>query len=68
MISLSNKRILVTGGARFLRKQIIEQLTLAGAVPHNITIPRSRNYDLRYLDLVIRPSKTRELTLQNGYS
>ena len=36
IISLSNKRILVTGGAGFLRKQIIEQLTLAGAVPHKL--------------------------------
>ena len=50
MISLSNKRILVTGGAGFLEKQVIEQLTLAGAFPHNITIPRSRNCDLRRLD------------------
>ena len=50
MISLSNKRILVTGGAGFLGKQVIKQLTLAGAVPHNITIPRSRNCDLRRLD------------------
>ncbi len=50
MISLSNKRILVTGGAGFLGKQVIKQLTLAGAVPHNITIPRSRNCDLRSLD------------------
>ena len=50
MISLSNKRILVTGGAGFLGKQVIKQLTLAGALPHNITIPRSRNCDLRLLD------------------
>ncbi len=50
MISLSNKRILVTGGAGFLGKQVIEQLTLAGAAPHNITIPRSHNCDLRRLE------------------
>ena len=50
MISLSNKRILVTGGAGFLGKQVVEQLTLAGADPHKITIPRSRTCDLRRLD------------------
>ncbi len=50
MITLHNKRILVTGGAGFLGKQVIKQLTLAGAVPHNITIPRSRSCDLRRLD------------------
>lgn len=50
MISLINKRILVTGGAGFLGKQVIEQLILAGALPHNITIPRSQNCDLRLLD------------------
>ena len=50
MISLSNKRILVTGGAGFLGKQVIKQLTSAGAVDQNITIPRSRNCDLRRLD------------------
>ena len=50
MISLNNKRILVTGGSGFLGKQVFEQLTLARAVTHNITIRRSRNCDLRRLD------------------
>ena len=50
MISLKNKRILVTGGAGFLGKQVVEQLALAGAVPDKITIPRSQNCDLRRLD------------------
>ena len=31
MLSLSDKRILVTGGAGFLGKQVIKQLLLAGA-------------------------------------
>ncbi|MGK7892493.1 MAG: GDP-L-fucose synthase family protein [Xenococcus sp. (in: cyanobacteria)] len=50
MIDLNSKRILVTGGAGFLGKQVIKELIRAGAVPHNITIPRSHNCDLRVLD------------------
>lgn len=48
-LDLSNKRILVTGGAGFLGKQVVAQLEKAGARPENLTIPRSREYDLRTL-------------------
>ncbi len=46
-IDLSNKTILVTGGAGFLGKQVVQQLVAAGANPEKITIPRSRECDLR---------------------
>lgn len=46
MLSLNDKRILVTGGAGFLGKQVIDQLLLSGADPHKITIPRSQDCDL----------------------
>lgn len=46
MIDLSQKKILVTGGAGFLGKQVVQQLIQAGAKPENLTIPRSRDYDL----------------------
>ncbi|NEP55606.1 MAG: GDP-L-fucose synthase [Symploca sp. SIO2G7] len=49
-LDLSKKRILVTGGAGFLGRQVIEQLRQAGADQHKITIARSRNYDLRSLE------------------
>ncbi|MEB3191761.1 MAG: GDP-L-fucose synthase [Snowella sp.] len=47
MTALNNKRIVVTGGAGFLGKQVVEQLCQAGAEPQNITVPRSRDQDLR---------------------
>lgn len=47
MIDLANKRILVTGGSGFLGKQVVEQLTQAGAQPEKVTIPRSCQQDLR---------------------
>lgn len=49
-LELENKKILVTGGAGFLGRQVIEQLHQAGANPNNITIPRSRDYDLCTLE------------------
>jgi len=47
---LKGKRILVTGGAGFLGKQVVEQLLAAGATSENIAVPRSRDYDLRSLE------------------
>ncbi len=45
-LELSNKKILVTGGAGFLGQQVVAQLIEAGASPDRITIPRSKDYDL----------------------
>ncbi|HIK35525.1 MULTISPECIES: GDP-L-fucose synthase family protein [unclassified Thermosynechococcus] len=48
-MDLSEKRILVTGGAGFLGRQVVAQLQNAGAGPEQITVVRSRDYDLRQL-------------------
>jgi GDP-L-fucose synthase len=47
---LSNQRILVTGGAGFLGRQVIAQLQALGANPAHITVPRSADCDLRKLE------------------
>ena len=46
MVELSSKKILVTGGAGFLGKQVVAELINAGVNPEKITIPRSHNCDL----------------------
>lgn len=47
MLNLSEKKIVVTGGAGFLGRQVVDQLVQAGADLNKITIPRSRECDLR---------------------
>jgi len=49
-LDLDNKRILVTGGAGFLGRQVINQLCQAGADKNKITVTRSRDCDLRVLE------------------
>ncbi|MBW4515486.1 MAG: GDP-L-fucose synthase [Timaviella obliquedivisa GSE-PSE-MK23-08B] len=49
-LELKNQRILVTGGAGFLGRQVIDQLCQAGADPSKFTVLRSRDYDLRQME------------------
>lgn len=49
-MELAGKKILVTGGAGFLGKQVVDQLQAAGANPDDILVTRSRDYDLTEMD------------------
>ncbi|HYW20040.1 MAG TPA: GDP-L-fucose synthase [Nodularia sp. (in: cyanobacteria)] len=49
-LELKNQRILVTGGAGFLGRQVIDQLYKAGADSAKITVTRSREHDLRVME------------------
>ncbi|MDY6898441.1 MAG: NAD-dependent epimerase/dehydratase family protein, partial [Cyanobacteriota bacterium] len=49
-LDLKNKKILVTGGAGFLGRQVVDQLIKAGAEADKITVPRSKDYDLTVME------------------
>ena len=52
MIDLVNKRIVVTGGAGFLGKHLINRLERAGC--HNVIVPIHKEYDLTRIDAIER--------------
>jgi GDP-L-fucose synthase len=49
-LDFTAQKILVTGGAGFLGKQVIAQLLKAGAQADDISVPRSKSCDLRSLE------------------
>ncbi|MBE9197838.1 MULTISPECIES: GDP-L-fucose synthase [unclassified Nodularia (in: cyanobacteria)] len=49
-LELKNQRILLTGGAGFLGRQVMDQLCKAGADRAKITVTRSREHDLRVME------------------
>ncbi|ELR99370.1 GDP-L-fucose synthase [Gloeocapsa sp. PCC 73106] len=63
MLNLTEKRILVTGGAGFLGRQVVEQLIRSGAQPDKITIPRSQDLDLRLLENCEKSVKNQDIVI-----
>ena len=61
MLSLENQRILVTGGAGFLGKQVVAQLEAAGGDRQKITIPRSKDCDLRNWSACQRAAENQDI-------
>ncbi|MFB2981201.1 GDP-L-fucose synthase family protein [Microseira sp. BLCC-F43] len=62
-LDLKDKRILVTGGAGFLGRQVVQQLLLSGADPNKITVARSRDFDLRSLTACQRAADQQDIII-----
>lgn len=62
-LDLNGKHILVTGGAGFLGKQVVQQLRQAGASDDLITVPRSKDYDLRTMEACQRAAKGQDVII-----
>ncbi len=63
MMDLSKERIVVTGGAGFLGKNVQAELRKAGAAPENILVPTIEEYDLTREADVVRMYETMRPTV-----
>lgn len=57
------KRVLVTGGAGFIGTRVVDALRARGVHDDAISVPRSRNCDLRSLDNCVEAAKDRDVVI-----
>jgi GDP-L-fucose synthase len=62
-LNLKDQRIVVTGGAGFLGKQVVKQLCANGADLHKISIPRSKDFDLRNWENCLKVAENQDIII-----